>query len=176
MLKCDVCGKVSKISIEKADKTDAHYCADCYNNEMAQLMDFNLPDIVPKHLDLNDCNGKAHRFAIEYMLFPNGQSLQAWEEGEAEYRCCVYGDLDENFMPVWFRLLDRLQKMLSVKYIEKGRWTEDRVEGYVRWSEKDGCEVVVDGVPYTWEELGENVSSYEGFRIRIEIVDATDEF
>jgi len=36
--------------------------------------------------------------------------------------------------------------------------------------------LVVDGKPYKWEEIGKILMSYEGFQVKIEAVDISDEF
>ncbi|WP_179886470.1 hypothetical protein [Bacillus sp. es.034] len=35
--------------------------------------------------------------------------------------------------------------------------------------------IVIDGKPYTWEQLGEIVSSFEGFQIQMKFFDMTDD-
>lgn len=46
-----------------------------------------------------------------------------------------------------------------------------------KWTDKlNGTPVlIVDGKPYTWEEIGKIVMSYEGFQLMIEAVDISDE-
>ena len=36
-------------------------------------------------------------------------------------------------------------------------------------------DVVIDGKTYSWDELGEKLSTYEGFQIKIEISDITED-
>ncbi|WP_452082098.1 DUF7713 domain-containing protein [Bacillus tuaregi] len=35
--------------------------------------------------------------------------------------------------------------------------------------------IIIDGRPFTWEEVGEMVMSYEGFQIKIQMDDVTDD-
>jgi hypothetical protein len=120
---------------------------------------------------------KLHLFAIEFMLFPHCKTLKACETGESRYKCAVYGELDDSFSQMWTQLMKRLEKMLSVKYITPdGHWNGEKLLGYLAYSsDSDACDVIVDGKAYTWEELGRIVATSEGFQIKIEIADPTDE-
>ena len=63
---------------------------------------------------------------------------------------------------------------MPIKYINPdGSW--DRLVGKIECDVScQECNVVVDGKPYKWEELKENVMSYEGFQIIIEFADPSD--
>jgi hypothetical protein len=118
-----------------------------------------------------------HLFTLEFMLFPHLKSLKAYETGDSKYKCEVCGELDDSFFQMWTQLMERLEKMLSVKYITPdGRWNGMKLLGYLAYNnDSDACNVIIDGKAYTWEELGRIVATSEGFQIKIEIADPTDE-
>jgi hypothetical protein len=41
--------------------------------------------------------------------------------------------------------------------------------------ERDAQDVVIDGKPYSWEELEKNISAHEGWKIKIEFASTGDE-
>ena len=48
--------------------------------------------------------------------------------------------------------------------------------GYIEYNrERDACDVVIDGKPYTWAELERNIRAHEGWKIKIEFGDVGDE-
>jgi len=56
-----------------------------------------------------------------------------------------------------------------------GRFIEGKTVGYIEYNhDRDAHDVIIDGKPYTWQDLEKNISSHEGFRIRIEFYDSTD--
>jgi len=177
MSECDVCGKESRIIVTGAEK-DAHFCLECHNKMLAELMDEDFPPDIPKRITLSDNKRNVHIFTIEFMLFPHCKSLKAYETGKFKYKCEIYGEPGENFFQMWHRLMERLERMMSVKYImPNGRWNNDRVLGYIEYNGDRGAyEVIIDGKPHTWEELGRNLSAYDGFQVKIEIADPTDDF
>jgi hypothetical protein len=78
---------------------------------------------------------------------------------------------------MWTKLMERLERMMSIKYIASdGYWNGNKLLGYLNYSSNsDACDVIIDGKAYTWEELGRIVGVSEGFQIKIEIADPTDE-
>jgi hypothetical protein len=156
---------------------NVHYCIDCHNKLLAELMGVNLPGDIPKEITLYDNEMNLHLFALEFMLFPHCKSLKAYETGESKYKCGVRGELDDSFFQMWTQLMERLEKMMSVKYLTSdGCWNGEKLLGYLDYSnDSNACNVVIDGKAYTWEELGQIVATSEGFQIKIEIADPTDE-
>ncbi len=86
-------------------------------------------------------------------------------------------------MALFAELHGRLRRALGRRHLERGelgrRITKAGVvRGHLTWDEKtDGRLplVVVDGEDVTWKELGRMLMSYEGFQIRLEVFDRTEE-
>jgi len=143
---------------------------------MSEQMDLNKPKDIPEYLFFEDCNKVMHSFNIEFMIFPMGLSLRAIEVSPDEYECSIFGELDEEFPVMWNKLLVKLQKMLSLKYTVDGNWAKDLAVGRLEYNEdSDYSDVVIDGKRVTWEDLGMFLNRYQGFQIKIEIADATDD-
>ena len=70
-----------------------------------------------------------------------------------------------------------MKKAVSVKYMEaNGKFAESKAVGYVEYNrERGACDIVIDGKPYSWADLEKNISSHEGFKIKIEFGDIGDE-
>lgn len=136
-----------------------------------------IPDIVPKQLSVKGRSGKPVEFEIEFYVFANGMSMIATEMGKLKRRAEVRGDLEDNFDTMFETLKQRIKKALSVKYMEKsGYIAGDKAVGYIGYnSENDSCEIIIDGKPYSWVELGKNIKAREGWNIKIEFGCAGDE-
>jgi len=54
---------------------------------------------------------------------------------------------------------------VAEKYMRPDRIIEgDKLVGIIQYNRvSDVCDIVIDGEPYTWEELGGSVSTFEGF-------------
>lgn len=80
------------------------------------------------------------------------------------------------------RLIQRIRKALSVKYIEDGQHglqiVDDTVRGRIEWDDDEDGRVplmVVDGREISWEEFGQMLMSLEGWQFKLEIFDRSDE-
>jgi hypothetical protein len=64
-----------------------------------------------------------------------------------------------------------------VTYIERdGYIIGDAAVGYIEYNRERGdCDINIDGYPYTWEDLEKNISSHEGWKVKIEFACAGDE-
>ena len=175
MSKCEQCGKEAKVHLANEDGTAQALCANCYSALTAELMDMEMPT-VPETLCLEDCEGKSHTFHIEFLFHPHCKELTARENYDDGYACTMAGTPEENFSFMWSRLTNRLSKMLSVKYIEDGRFIGNKAAGYVNYDrERDTHYLVIDGKRYDWSEIGKQLATYEGFQIKIEFADPSDE-
>jgi len=67
------------------------------------------------------------------------------------------------------------------KSLEKfhGNWTlvsPGVIRGRIKYGfGEDSPIVIIDGKPFTWDEFGRMITSYEGWQFRLKIVDKTDE-
>jgi hypothetical protein len=168
---CEVCGKPAMVQIDTEDSGECHhYCFNCHNREMAELYDTDMPDFVPERLSVPGRNGRMHEFDIEFIIFGTGKSLTATEVGKTTRKADVWGSLDDDFDEMLDTLKRRIKKALSVKYMDQdGHIKDQKMVGYIDYDRDKGEHIIfVDGKPFSWEELGRNIPSYEGWKIKIE--------
>jgi len=175
---CDICGKPTKIHVSGTKSGEfENYCLNCHNKIMAELTSSVLPEKIPQRLLFIGGDGTASTIEIEFMIFPHCKTLTATEVGELKHRAEVFGELDDDFGEMWEKLVSQIDKVLSTKYIQPdGHFVGCKAVGYVEWNrERNACDVIIDGKPYTWAELESNLSAHEGFKIKIEFGDIDDE-
>jgi hypothetical protein len=103
--------------------------------------------------------------------------LTATEKGKQRRKVDVHGELTDDFYLMLEILKSRIKKALSIKYMDRsGYFREDKAVGYIEYnSESEACDIIIDGNPYSWRELEKNISSHEGWKIKIEFGDVGDE-
>ena len=89
----------------------------------------------------------------------------------------AWGSLDDDFAEMLNKLKERIKKVLSVEYMDQhGRIKDQKLVVYIDYdSDLDESVIFVDGKPYTWDELGMNMSAFEGWKIKIEFGSVGDE-
>lgn len=174
---CDNCGKPTKVHIDDNSGNElVKLCEHCYNVMMAEYTGAVMPVNVPKHITVEDNKGKAHKFELEFMIFANAKSLTAIGLGELRYKAEVHGELYVTFEEMLKRLKSKIKELISTKHIDDNGYILDgRAVGYIDYNRKrDACDIIIDGKPYTWEQLEKNISSHEGWVIKIEFGDFDD--
>jgi len=175
---CDNCGFPAKVIVDDNHaKEIGKLCVNCYNRLMAEYTGSSIPDIVPTQISVKGRNGKPVEFEVEFLVFANGMSLTAIEMGKRKRRADVYGAIGEDFNNMLETLKNRIKKVLSVKYMGKdGYISGAKAVGYIGYNcERDACDIVIDGMPYSWAELEMNVTAHEGWKIKIEFASTGDE-
>ena len=176
---CDRCGKESKVSfLGGEDSGYRRICLDCFNRLMADEYAVVMPENVPEVLTFKGRGKKTHVFEIQFMIVGTGKSLTATEIGETKRIVDVWGDLDDDFEAMMKTLDKRIRKSLHVRYVDaKGIFKSQKAVGYISYnSVREDHDVIIDGKPFTWEELGKNISCYEGWKIKIEFGDIGADF
>lgn len=90
--------------------------------------------------------------------------------------------MDENPKISIRRLYQKIHAGLSKKFINEVvahgqkfyRIENDQIIGRIEWDDQyDGRlpKIVIDGKAYTWEQVGEMMMTYEGFKIKVQIED-----
>ena len=175
--RCDSCSNPSKVHIgDDAGTTFINLCNDCHNELIAQIAGTETPDDIPKQLDFKFRN-KTYHFTIEVEIFPTGKVITATEIGKTKRKTDVSGELDDDFGEMLETLKKRIKKLVSVKYMgSDGYLSKNKAVGYIEYNhERDACDIIIDGNPYTWDELEKNISAREGWKIKIEFGDIGDE-
>jgi hypothetical protein len=178
MSKCDICGEDSIIRLGGGKRDDViNYCQTCFNSMMADSIGIDAPENVPEELMIMDAEGKPHRFKIEYIIWRHMQRLEAYEDYSSGYRCAVGAEFDVSFPELWDRMMKKLERKLNTKYIDdNGHWTYRKIIGDVESASGfNEVNIVVDGKPYKWEELYREAQASEGWQIKIEFADLTED-
>jgi hypothetical protein len=184
----DVCGRCrqSLKPYESISVTDVGVrCYRCFNEETAARMDVDFDNTALEPVTVVDAGGVDHTFEFRSMLVGTGHALHARErlpEGEEGYEFSVLGDFDAKVWDLFRLLYERIQRELSVRHVERGErgWqiTDARhLVGRIVWDPDRGGEapmLVIDGRPFTWNEVGRMLMAFEGFTLRAFVSDTIE--
>jgi len=189
---CDSCGdSVPSYDITHYGSKDGSYrvlCNRCFSAEVAQVCGVDNIDYARlEPIEITDCGGVSHQFHFATRLLGHIVTLDAFElkEGQQEgYKFQIIGDPEEDQFALLGRMIGRIRKTLSVKYIKDngdghgvqitdmmvcGRFESDlSLDAYMP-------SVVVDGQEISWEKFGHMISTFEGWQFRLEFLDRSDE-
>ncbi len=185
MSKCEWCNQQEANIIMTYEDENEQLCLNCYNKQMEDELHVNLAP-HPDSFSVKDANGKSRVFYVNARLDPVGIFMEAGEKVEYGYLFEVHGELDCDQAELYTKLVDKVKRGIATTYVVDHRFPngqliksikEDQVVGRVEWdpSNQDCPLVVIDGKPYTWEQLGQMVKSFEGFQIQLKMFDRTDE-
>ena len=160
-------------------------CLECYNLEMAAIVDIHFEHPTFPTVSLTDVDGAEHRFDFAVQLFGHLVSIEAYElDVEHGYRFEIGGNPEE-VQKLFNKLLGRMRRGLSRKHIEvdkfegmPGMLDDMEARGWIEWDDESDGELpllVIDGKPVTWHQFGRILSSYEGWQFKLEIKERTDE-
>lgn len=184
MQKCDRC-REREASILLTDEGQERLCNNCFNDMVSEEIGVML-DTVPEEIVVNDFLGTRRSFTVQQRLYPNGIFLEAFEGLEYGYQFAVHGELECNQMELFQKLIDKVKVGLSKQYTKAGKFPnglfyqsiiDDEVVGRIEYDERNSCVpmIIVDGKPYTWDQLGAMVKSFEGFQFQMKFFDLTDD-
>lgn len=184
MNKCDRCLD-REASIILTDEGQEQLCGSCFNDMVSEEIGVML-ETMPEEIVVNDFSGTRRNFTVQQRLHPNGIFLEATEGLEYGYQFAVHGELECNQKELFQKLVDKVKVGVSKQYTEAGEFPngqtyhsiiDDEVVGRIGHDERKLSVpmIVVDGQPYTWEQLGEMVKSYEGFQFQMKFFDQTDD-
>jgi hypothetical protein len=190
MVRCDECGTaVPGYNIVNYGSLEQDYrklCIRCFNAEVASTLGLEHFENVLLHpVVLTDCAGGRHEFHFRMQLLGSIVALDAFEPraGVPEgYQFQILGKPDDEPLLLLGRLIERMRRSLSVKYLERsehGTQIADRTAcGRIQWDESEDGRVpllVIDGQKVSWDELGRMLMSFEGWQFRLEMRDRSEE-
>jgi hypothetical protein len=189
---CEGCGEnVPSYDITHSGSIELGYrklCSRCFSAEVAKhsgVDDFDHARLEP--IEIVDCNGEVHQFHFVSRLLGHIVTLDAFELKDGQqsgYEFQIIGDPEEDQFALLGRMVSRIRKTLSVKYItDEGdghgfQIADMKVHGRI------GCDtsedfytpcVIIDGKEISWGEFGRMLSSLEGCQFKLEIFDRSDE-
>ena len=182
------CGRCEK-DIESHDTISVldvgDRCYACFNSEIAERLgiDFDTSSFQP--IVLSDADGVSHTFRIRSMLVPTGHKLEAVESpwpAEGGYRFAVLGGLEADSWGLFQRLYVKMRREVTNRHVERTThgWQigpEQRLVGRIEWDAATHGRVpllIIDGRPFTWEEVGKMLMTFEGFTLDARIEDTIE--
>jgi hypothetical protein len=177
---CEDCGVVDP----RTTLDGALLCDRCTDRRIAATTGHpELPD-PPPPLEIIGRNGQRHVLTFRIWRAPTGVEVELDEAGVPigeGYHFAVLGPHDANIDELVTCVQSQAKAEVSRQYLEpnphRSGWIvqADEVAGRFIYSEDSGTggsyDVVVDGRTLTWEEFGEALEPYEGWRFRMVIED-----
>jgi hypothetical protein len=132
---------------------------------------------------LTDTAGVAHTFAIRSFLAVTGHQMEALEmlaDDQLGYQFGVLGDVEADAWELFQQLHEQVRRALAVRHVERTEFgwqvTHDqRLTGRIEWDgDEDGTvpKLVIDGKPFSWEQVGRMLMTFEGFTLTAQMDEA----
>jgi len=188
MLERNVCGRCGQPLKSRESISVGNVgvrCYRCFNEETAAMMGVDFDNTPLQPVIVSDVDGVEHTFEFRSMLVPTGHALYARERAPDEqegYEVAVLGDFDANVWDLFSVLYDRIRLGLAVRHVERGelgwRITDARhLVGRITSDPERAGKVpllVIDGRPFTWDQVGRMLMSFEGFTLRAFVGDSIE--
>jgi hypothetical protein len=189
-VRCEACGaEVPSYDIVNYGSIEDGYrklCTKCFNAEVASRI--GLEEFENVHFDqieMTDRAGKAHEFHFRTRLLGSMVSLEAFElkrGAPGGYQFQILGDPEDDLLSLLGRLVERMRRSLAVRHIESSehgtRIVDKTVRAQIDWDETMDGRVpllIIDGQEVSWDEFGEMLMTFEGWRFRLELGDKSEE-
>jgi hypothetical protein len=179
---CDDCGSSPALLALTGVGT---FCDRCADQHVAQFTGFPQFGEPPAPVVLSGVDGRAHRLVFRLLRGPAGITVELTEagaggnSGDGGYEFSVVGAHDADVATLTAAVTAIAQQEIGRQYLRPAQhragWTvteQDEVAGRLVFNPDGGpYGVVVDGRELSWEELGEALDSFEGWRFRLIIDD-----
>jgi hypothetical protein len=189
-VRCEACGTdvpgydtVYYGSIEQGHRD---LCSRCFNAEVASAMGLECFENVSLHpVVMTDCAGERHEFHFRTRLLGSMLAIDAFEliaDAPGGYQFQILGEPEDEPLSLLGRLIERMRRSLSVKYLVHGEhgtqvadWT---VCGRIDWDAPADDRtplLVIDGREVSWEDFGRMLMTFQGWQFRLAISDRSEE-
>jgi hypothetical protein len=180
--KCGVCGQTLG-PFECITVTGVgDRCYPCFNREMADRLGVDFDNTLLQPIVVPDVDGVPHTFQIRSMLVATGHEMEALEitnDGQLGYCFRVLGELETEAWELFSKLYDKMRREMSQRYVERTElgWqiaADQRFVGRIEWDPETNGElplVVIDGKPFTWDQVGRMLMTFEGFTLDARVED-----
>lgn len=187
---CEACGGATPdydvVHYGSSEGGERLLCTSCFNMEVAARTGLTYFDNVRlEPIAVSDCDGIAHLFHFRARLLGNLLSLEAFElhdDVPSGYQLQLIGAPDEELFAMVGRMVEKIRRALAVKHITTGSYGLEIVDYCVKGRIEpddlnDGFQpvIIIDGRPVQWDELGRMLMGFEGWQIKLELFDPSDE-
>jgi hypothetical protein len=142
-------------------------------------MEHNDPSLdIPIRESVEDAFGRQRSFIITYEALDLGYLVEAKEEGQdgLGYEFSFSQTSPYNALGP---LREKMYRSLAMRHITKRgssyQMMHNILRGRITWSHDKGLVLVVDGIPLDLENLREFLETHEGWQVRLEIADPSDD-
>ncbi|AIY06276.1 hypothetical protein Plano_2311 [Planococcus sp. PAMC 21323] len=182
---CDRCEKKDAYIHWNSTIKSERLCLSCYNLMLTDMLSVEATS-YPDGVTIQDGEGEPHHFRLRKTLDPIGVIMEAEELVDGGYQFTVHGELDVDQGQLFLELIAKAERGMAEIYIQKGEFPNgqhfhslinDRLVGRIESDLSDDQIplVAVDGKSYTWNEVGKMLMSYEGFQVKLEMIDRFEE-
>jgi len=191
--RCEDCGHqvpaYDTIHLTLSAKQSRRICTRCFNTLIAERVgvEFEHPNFAP--IVLEDAAGTLHEFHFRTRHGGDHVAVEAFEIEDHRpggYEFQVLGGPRDDPISIFQQLFERMRRALGRKHIEENEhgpqiaksaegWV---VRGQIEWDEEEDGRVprlVINGKGYSWDEVGRMLTSFEGFRLKMEVYDRSEE-
>jgi hypothetical protein len=139
----------------------------------------NAPHDIPESETYVDCCDTQRVFSLDCHQVPTGWAVVATEATDNDFGYRFEGFSPSNPYLALGQARAKIRAGLATRYLsaaEPGHTlSHDILRGHIDWDRTTNSPVlVVDGCPLSMVDLGRILSSYQGWRVELRIVDATE--
>lgn len=182
---CDRCEKKDAYIHWNSTIKSERLCLNCYNLMMTDMLGVEAIS-YPSGVTIQDGEGKPHHFRIRKTLDPIGVIMEAEELVNGGYQFTAHDELDVDQGQLFLELVVKAERGMAEIYLHKGEFPNgqhyhslinDRFVGRIDsdLSVDQMLLVVIDGQSYRWDEVGKMLMHYEGFQVKLEMIDRFEE-
>lgn len=175
------CQECRRLPAESWLDDDGPLCDRCYDHRIAAATGLpRLPD-APAPTEIQGPDGRRHVLRYRVWRAPTGISVELREDNTSSdvgFEYAVLGDHDAEVATLVAAVRAEAQRGIGRSYLQPGLggvgWclAGREVAGRMDFDPDGGPHrVVIDGRPLSWEELGEALGSFEGWRFRLIVED-----
>jgi hypothetical protein len=139
----------------------------------------NAPHDFPESEVFVDCSAKQRLFSLECHQVPTGWAVTATEVTDNDFGYRFEGFSPSNPYLALGQARAKIRAGLATRYLSAAEpeptLSHDILRGHIDWDRtSDSPVLVVDGRPLSMIDLERIFRSYEGWRVELRIVDATE--
>ena len=110
------------------------------------------------------------------------EALEITEDAQTGYRFAVLGDLEADPWELFQMLYAKMRREVATRHVHctEFGWqltSDQRLVGRIDWDPDSNVRlplIVIDGKPFTWEQVGHMLMTFEGFTLEARIKDTIE--